>query len=60
MESKNNDISGLNWLPSVSTVEISVSVQQHVPEQQRSHKTKCKLSTPQDKKWPKTKTEKQG
>ena len=49
VESKNNDISGLNWLPSVSTVETSASVEQHVPEQQQSHQTKRKLSAPQDK-----------
>ena len=50
MESKNNDIPGLNWLPSVSTVETSASAeQQHVLEQQQSHQTKRKLSAPQDK-----------
>ena len=31
VESKNNDISGLNWLPSVSTAETSASMEQHVP-----------------------------
>ena len=34
VESKNNDIPGLKWLPSVITVETSASVKQHVPEQQ--------------------------
>ena len=49
VESKNNDIPGLNWLPSVRTVETSASVEQHVPEQQQTHQTKRKLSAPQDK-----------
>ena len=49
VESKNNDIQGLNWLPSVCTVETSASVEQHVPEQQQTHQTKRKLSAPQDK-----------
>ena len=49
VESKTNDIPGLNLLPSVSTVETSASVEQHVPEQQQTHQTKRKLSAPQDK-----------
>ena len=49
VKSKNNDIPGLNWLPSLSTVETSASVEQHVPEQQQTHQTKRKLSAPQHK-----------
>ena len=48
VESKNNDIPRLNWLPSASTAQTSASVEQHVPEQQQNHQTKRKLSALQD------------